>query len=242
MPSRKPARLGRPPASSSVETRARILEVAREAFAASGFGVTTNKYLATKAGITTGALYHYFDSKVAIYRAVYDEVQQFVYAHFTADLAGSTTFIERFEAMLESAHRLNREDPSLARFLGAVRIDLARHDELRAVMGSRSGQGGAFFAAMVDAGVRSGEIRPEHRAMVVAFIQIATVGLVDAVSDDPRQHRIAVDAIRALIEGRLFEPPQRPRVSASAGTAKASGTAKVRASGNSARSAPRSRR
>ena len=94
--------------------------------------------LATKAGITTGALYHYFDSKVDLYKAVYDEVQDFVFERFATDLAGATTLIERFEAMLESAHQLNREDPSVARFLGAARIDFGRHDELRALIGSRN--------------------------------------------------------------------------------------------------------
>lgn len=207
MPSKQPRRLGRPPSSSSVETRARIIDVAREAFAESGYGVTTNKMLATKAGITTGALYHYFDSKVDIYKAVYDEVQDFVFERFTDDLADATTLIERFEAMLESAHQLNREDPSVARFLGAARIDFGRHDELRALIGSRNNRGQTFFSQMIDAGIAAGEMEADNRDMGVLFMQIVTVGLTDAVSADPRRHRMAVDSIRSMVEGRLFAPP-----------------------------------
>ncbi len=120
-PAPRPVRLGRPPASSSAETRTRILQVARQSFAELGYGVTTNKYLATKVGITTGALYHYFDSKIDIYAAVYSEVTERVFDRFEAAIVGIDTFIGRFEAILEEAHRLNDEDHSLARFLGAAR-------------------------------------------------------------------------------------------------------------------------
>ena len=212
MTPRKPRRLGRPPASSSVDTRQRILSVAREAFAHLGFGVATNAFIATKAGITTGALYHYFDSKAHIYQAVYDEVQERVYGRFEAAAAGAASFIEQFEAVLEAAHSLNREDPSLARFVGAARIDMARHDDLREILREPVTQGTTFLARLVDAGVASGEIRPPDRDMVLAFMRTTLVGLTDAVSDDLRLHRIAVDAIRAVMEGRLLDASRsRPR-------------------------------
>ena len=204
MTSRKPRRLGRPPASSSIETRQRIVAVAREAFAELGFGVTTNAFIATKAGITTGALYHYFDSKAHIYQAVYDEVQEHVYGRFEAAVAGAGSFIEKFEAVLEAAHALNREDPSLARFVGAARIDMARHDDLRESLRDPVRQGNTFLVRLVDAGVSVGEIRVEDRDMVLAFMRTTLVGLTDAVSNDPRHHRVAVDAIRAVMEGRLL--------------------------------------
>ena len=45
-------RLGRPPDSSSAETRGRILDVARGCFAEFGFEATTNKTIASAAGVT----------------------------------------------------------------------------------------------------------------------------------------------------------------------------------------------
>lgn len=205
-------RLGRPPASSSVETRVRILHVAQRSFAELGYGVTTNKYLATEAGITTGALYHYFDSKVEIYRAVYDQVQEYMFCCFDEAMEGLESFIERFEAVLEVAHRLNTEDPSLARFIGAVRIDVARHEELRVALGNRSGRTQTFFRDLVDHGVSTGEIQPADRDMVRAFVRITVVGLTDGASGDSQGHRLAVDAIRAVIEGRLVSPGRPARI------------------------------
>lgn len=222
MPAKKPARLGRPPSSSSAETRTRILNVARQSFAELGFGVTTNKYLATKAGITSGALYHYFDSKIDIYAAVYGQVTESVFDRFDVAVRDVDTFIGRFEAVLEEAHQLDVEDPSLARFLGAVRIDAGRHDEIRPALAAIAPRSRAFIRRLVDYGVTTGEIRPADRDMVLAFIQTVLVGLTDGVSGDSRVHRIAVDSIRAVLEGRLLSAPVpvRSRTGAKPGSKK----------------------
>jgi AcrR family transcriptional regulator len=174
-------------------------------FSERGFEVTTNKMLAAEAGITTGALYHYFDSKYGIYAAVYDEVQTIVYGHFVVVEAENDTFITRFEAMLEVAYNLNREDPSLARLIGAVRIDERRDPELRALLGSiHASRQGGFFERLVELGIKTGEIDPTHRSLVLSLLQIILIGLTDAVSDNPVQHRLAIDGIKALVEGKLF--------------------------------------
>ncbi len=201
--------LGRPPDSDSTETRQRIIDVARNSFAEFGYSSTTNGQIATRSGITTGALYHYFDSKVDLFRATYADSEALIYERFEAALASETTFIKRLEAVLETAHVLNHEDPSLARFIGAARIDLSRHDELRAAARTPGMYGMTFFNRLIDQGVASGEIRPENREMVAAFIRTVVVGLTDAVSHDTKSHRLAVDAIGAAIEGRLIETKRR---------------------------------
>jgi AcrR family transcriptional regulator len=208
MAARKTRRLGRPPASSSAETRERILDVARESFATLGYGVTTNKYVATKAGITTGALYHYFDSKLAIYEAVYRGVQAVVYERFRAAMTAKESFIDQFAAILEVAHQLNAEDPSLARFLGSARIDLARHDELRDRIHDAPGEGRAVLKQLLDRAVATGEIAPARRAEMEAFLRTVFVGLVDAVSDDLNAQRAAIDGVLSLMRGSLLRAPQ----------------------------------
>ncbi len=205
----RPTRLGRPPASSSVETRQRILDVARTSFAELGYGVTTNKYVATNAAITTGALYHYFDSKLAIYLAVYEHVQVVVQTRLNDAIAhAEATFRASFTAVLEASHELNEHDPSLARFLGAARIDLARHDELRTRISVRPGEGLTIIGQLVAIGLASGEIRPDQVSLVTAWLRTVFVGLVAAVSDDNREHRDAVDAIESVVDGTLLSPPK----------------------------------
>ena len=187
------------------------------AFAEQGYGVTTNKYVATKAGITTGALYHYFDSKLDIFVAVNDHVQRFVFARFRLAIAANTTFQSQFGAILQAAFDLNVEDPSLARFIGSARIDLARHDELRQSMPHPPGDGSAVLDLLIETGLGTGEIRPQDRRTVAALLRTIFVGLVDAVSDDVEEHAAAIEGVRALLDGRLLQPAAGAPAGAAAG-------------------------
>ena len=49
-------------------------------FARDGYEATTNRSIAKASGITSGAIYHYFDSKAELYAAVYEEVYDRVFA------------------------------------------------------------------------------------------------------------------------------------------------------------------
>ena len=202
----KKTRLGRPPASSSAETRGRIIDVARRCFAELGYEATTNRTVATEAGITTGAIYHYFDSKLDIYKAVLAEVQDRVYQRFAAAERSADTFVGKIEAVLETAHQLNKDDASLAQFLGASRIDRRRIPELASALGAGDQQRNVFFTAIVDRGIETGEIAKQDRAAVLAYIHAFTIGLTDGLSDDVREHRKALDGFKLVLEGGVSEP------------------------------------
>ncbi len=203
---KKKTKLGRPPASSSAETRGRIIDVARKCFAELGYEATTNRALAAEAGITTGAIYHYFESKLDIFRAVFDEVQSRVYVRFRAAEAEADTFVGKFESVLETAHQLNIEDPTIAQFLGASRIDIRRVPELVDAFPRSDRRRDRFFEDMVAFGVASGEIDAGMEKQTVALIYALTIGLTDAVSNDVKAHRAAVDGIKAFMHGTLVTP------------------------------------
>ena len=194
-------RLGRPPASSSAETRGRIIDAARRCFADRGYEATTNRTVAEEAGITTGAIYYYFDSKLDIYQAVHDEVQERVYRLFTGAERKAGTFLEKIEAVFEAAHDLNRADASLAQFLGAARIDRRRVAELAEALGSSDARSRGFFEAIVDRGVETGEIASTDRDVMVRFISAFSVGLTDGLSGDHGQHREALDGFYRVLRG-----------------------------------------
>ncbi|MFT5203322.1 MAG: AcrR family transcriptional regulator [Candidatus Aldehydirespiratoraceae bacterium] len=208
MASKKP-RLGRPPASSSAETRGRIIDVARECFAELGYDATTNRTLATEAGITTGAIYHYFDSKLEIYRAVLDEVQERVYHLFSQAEREQDTFAGKIEAVLECAHQTNRDDASLAQFLGASRIDRRRVPELAAEFGPDDHRRDGFFEAIVDCGINTGEIAKKDRAAVISYIRAFTIGLTDGLSNDHAEHRQALDGFILVLKGGVRDAKAR---------------------------------
>ncbi|WP_322754223.1 TetR/AcrR family transcriptional regulator [Frankia sp. Cas3] len=211
MPRSKAPRLGRPPASNAAETRQRIITTAAEMFAINGYGRTTNKDVALRAGITTGALYYYFDSKLAMYLTVYWELAALVNERLNSAMHEESTFSGKFRAVMEAVYQMNREDPSIARFLGTARVDRMRHEELRSAIPHSPGEGANLVAPMVDAGIEFGEIDPERRDVIEAVMRTIFVGLTDVSAQmaDPQYHRRAIDGLEALFAGDLVRHPRR---------------------------------
>ncbi|MEO5902182.1 MAG: TetR/AcrR family transcriptional regulator [Ilumatobacteraceae bacterium] len=205
-------RLGRPPATDSAETRRRILDVARLAFAARGYSAATNRNLGAEAGLTSGAIYHYFGSKLDLYLAVHDDAQERVYSRFTEAIGRADTFRGKIEAVLDEAHEMNREDPTLAQFLGSLRVDTRRDPELRKAFAKSASYRADFFGGIVEVGVASGEIDRADKDIVNALVLTILIGLTDAVSGNNDQHRRAVDGVKALLEGTLIQPAREPGV------------------------------
>ena len=210
MAQRKPPakRLGRPPATDSADTRRRILDIARTSFAAGGYDSSTNRDLAAEIGLTAGALYHYFGSKLDLYVAVHNDLQQRIYGQFNEAADSAVGFLGKFEAVLDMAHRLNKQDPSLAAFLGVVRFDMRRHPDIRAKLGEHSDRRDEFFVRLVDAGIANGEISKRNRPLVVEFVAMILIGLTDGVSDDPQRHERAVKSIKMTLRGELLSLPK----------------------------------
>lgn len=202
-------KLGRPPDTSSEETRLRILDAARRCFARHGYEGTTNRRLAEAAGLTTGAIYHYFGSKLELYIETHIRVQEFVYTRFEkAVVDAAPTFVDGIIAVLDEAVALNREDPTLATFLVAVRTDSARHAELGDDARLHPSRRIRFFGDLIDRGIETGELRAEDRQMTMDVLVAVLMGLVSASSNDPGTHARAVRGVEALITGSLIERPE----------------------------------
>ena len=202
----RPRRLGRPPDSDSTETRQRILEIARAAFAFGGYDGSTNRGLAAKAGITSGALYHYFGSKLDLYLAVHEDVQQRVYGRFNEAADSADGFLGKFDAILDVAHELNEADPTFAAYLGAVRADMRRHPEIASALTAHADRRSRFFVRLVDAGIERGEIHAANRGFMNEFVAIILIGLTDGVSDDSARHQRATTSIKMALRGELVVP------------------------------------
>ncbi len=66
-------RAGFPLAGSA---KARLIEAALHQFEQDGYEATSVAELAAKAGVTTGSLYHHFDSKLGLYTVVRDDLEK----------------------------------------------------------------------------------------------------------------------------------------------------------------------
>jgi AcrR family transcriptional regulator len=180
------------------------------AFAERGFDAATNRNLGLEAGITAGAIYHYFGSKLDLYVAVHDDVQERVYSRFGAAVLEPTTFRGKIDAVLDASHLMNKEDPSLAQFLGSVRVDMRRNPELNEALSDAAVARQAFFDTIVAKGLETGEIAPADRARVSALVLTLLVGLTDGVSGSLKAQVLAINAIKGLLDGTLIRPVALP--------------------------------
>jgi len=203
-----PKALGRPRDGESSATRERLLIVARQAFARVGYGATTNKMIAEAAGITAGAIYHYYPSKADLYAAVYGEVQAMVQRSFERDLAQHHSFLDRFKATLDSSVTLNRLDPSITGFVVNVPYETQRHPELVELLAPHRAIRQSMAGRMVADAVASGELGPDVDAGAVRdLINAVFSGLArfhNHVADTER-HARAVGAMERLLEGSLID-------------------------------------
>jgi AcrR family transcriptional regulator len=213
-------RLGRPKDGVSAETQERLLHVARVEFARRGYDGTTNRHIADAAGITPGAIYHYFPSKAHLFLAVYEQVQAVVYGEFEKAAACHDSLVARFSAVLDRAVELNKEDPSIGGFVVGVGIEAQRHREIRELAIERRSVNTVFVRRLAADAAARGELAPDVAPKAVEDLLNAMVGGLTHFSyqqGDPLRHARAVDVLKRLMSGSLLrespdgEPPEQRR-------------------------------
>ncbi len=198
-------KVGRPVAADGDATRARILAVARTTFANLGYAATTFRLLAESTGLAPSAIYNYYGSKAELYAAVHDEVKHEVYTDWMLPaIAGTTTFIDRIDALLDSFVASLADGPVAPRFLATARVDTARHPELASIRDALAAQRSGLFADAVDLGIATGELHEADREELLAFLEAVTIGFID-MSSNPEAHRVAVNGFRRAVHAMLGE-------------------------------------
>jgi AcrR family transcriptional regulator len=199
-------RVGRPPAGNSDETRRLIVQAARERFARDGYRATTNKLIASDVGITSTAIYHYVDSKAALYAAVYCDTIDRVYTEFQQAADAETHLLARFSAVLRRANEMQIDDPSIAGFIVAVAQETQRHPDLRALLSPQRGRHQRFFESLVAEAAGSGELqRDVDQSALADLLGAVLTGLarMTVASGDPSRYAAAVDVLEQFFDGTL---------------------------------------
>ena len=133
---------GGPRSRKGVQTRARIVEAAKETFEENGFLDTRISDIAERAGLSHGSFYHYFDSKEQVFREVAEEIDARLSAPLTDVVLASSSAASPQERLRE-AIRLHFESyQAEARIMGVIEqvsryddqvnaVRLARHERYR---------------------------------------------------------------------------------------------------------------
>lgn len=202
--------MGRPPAADSAETRRRILQAARVRFARDGYRATTNRLIAQDVGITSGAIYHYVESKTELYAAVYCETIDFVYTEFELAAAKHAWLLDQFAAVMRRACELQADDPSITGFLVAAAQETQRHPDLLASLAPQRGRHARFFSDLVTEAGRRGELLPDvdQRALADLLGAVLTgLARMAASAGDAARYTAAVEVLERFFDGTLVARP-----------------------------------
>jgi AcrR family transcriptional regulator len=196
--------MARKPALAGADRRQLILDAALNVFAEQGFDGATTKDIASRAGVTHGLIYFYFDSKPELFQAVFEATMASAFRDLP--LASATTsdeppavVIERCVALL--LDRLSSPKAgSLARLMMRMAVTGERNSEpMRAckLLMSRAVQSVSdAFAAYLDAQIAAGRLRPVDTNAAVSLLiggVIATFRATGggAASEESEEARLA---------------------------------------------------
>jgi len=186
------------------ETRAKLIQAARKAFAGKGYAAASMDELTAEAGLTRGALYHNFGDKRGLLQAVVDQIDAEMAARARA-VAGKAA--NAWEGLLAE---------------GAAYIEMALNPEVQrivlldgpAVLGDPSqwpSQNSCLQTTTqtVEALIAEGIVKPVDAEAAARLLNGAALNaaLWIAASDDPRSVLAkAVEAFRCLAAGLLQRP------------------------------------
>jgi AcrR family transcriptional regulator len=202
---------GHPPnlrAQQVAQTRKALSTAGRLLFGRQGFAATSVEDLAEKARVTTGALYHHFPSKTALFESVFEDVHHELLdasARAAEGAPDNVEFLSRaFDSFLDAVL-----EPDVQRIVitdAPAVLGLARFTELDERYAY------AEIAAVIEAAVAEGELRVEDPETFTRLLLGALTrgGMLIANSEQPKQTRDAVaKAMRALL-GSLSTSPRGP--------------------------------
>jgi AcrR family transcriptional regulator len=187
-------------AEQVAQTRAALVAAGRELFGTSGFAATSVDDIARAARVTTGALYHHFPTKAAVFEAVFEQVHADLLAASMAAAAGAADTIELlaagFGAFLDKVL-----EPEVQRIIitdAPAVLGLARFTELDERYAY------AATVAALEAANAAGALRVDDPPTLARLLlgALTRAGLLIASSPEPAATRDAVAAtLRALISG-----------------------------------------
>jgi AcrR family transcriptional regulator len=187
-------------AEQVAQTRAALVAAGRLLFGERGYAATSVEDIAREARVTTGAFYHHFPAKTALFEAVFEEVHAGLLAASARAAAGQPTGTEAIargaEAFLDAVL-----DPAVQRIIiidAPAVLGLARFTELD----ERYALTATVFA--LRAAAEAGELRAEDPETLARLLLGALTrgAMLIASSAEPQATRDAVArSVRQLLAG-----------------------------------------
>ena len=179
-------------AERSEETREALIAAARELFGERGFAAVGTEEIARSARLTRGALYHHFESKEDLFRAVYEAVERDLVAQIAATAVAAGDPVEALRAgaraFLDAC-----EDPTVRRIALIDSPSVLGWEQWREI-GMKYGLG--LVQATLEAAMEAGliERQPVRPLAHLLLGSIDEAGMLVARADDGGQTKREVAA------------------------------------------------
>ena len=187
----------------TVENRhEQIMEAALRVFAEKGFAGATNKDIAKEAGITPGLIYHYFESKEALLKAIYEDRAPVNIVRSIPDQILALP-LEQFLRFVVKQMLTGIEDEKFLPLLKLYLPEAIYHPELAPFMTAIIAQGSQFMEGYLAAKMEAGELCKTDPALVTELMMggVMNMALRRRVLNDPLTMKYSQDQI---IEGVVF--------------------------------------
>lgn len=156
-----------------------IIDAATQAFAEYGYDRTTNKMIAVRAGVAPGLIYHYFDSKEALFAAAYSKSTRYRYERSSAIVRSETTFAGKIEALALDLIEMWTSDRSYVEFHARTLYE-SQHDlHLTGALAAARQETEQLWCGIVEDAKKHGELPASISTLAVADMCITwSTGLV----------------------------------------------------------------
>ena len=189
-------------AEQVAQTRDALVRAGRQLFGDKGFGSTSVDDLAREARVTTGALYHHFPTKTALFEAVFEATHTELMAASAeaaqGALDGADMLARGFDAFLDAA--LRRDVQQILVLDGPAVLGPARYTELDERYAF------SVIVAALEEAVEAGAIRVADPETITRLLLGALTrgAMLIASSPEPVETRNAVSrSMRTLLNGLL---------------------------------------
>jgi AcrR family transcriptional regulator len=187
-------------AEQAAGTRSELTRAARDLFAERGYADVGTEEIVARAGVTRGALYHHFEDKKDLFRAVHEELERDLVASIGAETAGIEDpwelLVNGVRAFLDAC-----TDPALMRIALIDAPVVLGWEEWREIDG-RYGLGlvtAGLQNAMGRGVFRRREVRPLAHLLLGSMTEAAM--MIAHASDHEAARREVEGPLLALLEG-----------------------------------------
>jgi AcrR family transcriptional regulator len=199
--------------STRPDAKQRLLTVARELFARSGYDGASVRDICARAKVNLGAVTYYFGSKAVLYAAVLTELLGPIAARVQAAAQAPRPPLDRIETIVREFFEHIRRNPDMPAIM--VR-EMASGRQIAAPVKQMMGRALPLLAGVIAEGQRDGSIRPGDPTLLAlstmaqpVYLNIARRAIATVTGIDPNDEatvaRIVehvVTTVRAALQAR----------------------------------------